>query len=594
MCGILGIFDSPQKKALLRAHLVRCASVLRHRGPDWSGYECYENTKGLCSGLGHERLAIIDPLSGAQPIKSPDDQIVVAANGEIYNYKELYSSLKIPYKPTTGSDCEVVIPLYEEYGVNFMHMLRGMFSIILYDKRDESYLAFRDHIGKTPMYIGWASDGSTWISSEMKGLSKECVNFRLFPPGHYYSSKTKTFELWYKPAWRDLIQPTTKYDPLILREAFEKAVERRMMSDVPWGVLLSGGLDSSLVASIAARIQAKRGGQKLHSFCIGLENSPDLVAAAKVAEKVGTEHHSFVYSIQEGLDVIPEVIYHLETYDTTTVRASTPMYLMSRKIKSLGIKMVLSGEGADEIFGGYLYFHKCPNPKEMQAELKDKIAALNLFDCLRANKSTSAWGIELRTPFLDADFIDVAMDINPEEKMIKKWPNEDKKRIEKHILRKAFDTPDNPYLDSEILWRQKEQFSDGVGYGWIDRLRENAEENVSDNMFDNREYRFPYNTPATKEAYYYRSVFERFYPEPSSGATVPGGPSIACSTARAIEWDSSFKNRADCSGRAVSGVHTDSYDNNFIIAAQSVGGDTKVLSNTGEIDSTPSKKRQKK
>lgn len=595
MCGILGIFDSPLKPSLLREKLIRCSSRLRHRGPDWSGYMTIEKVnENLTTALGHERLAIIDPESGAQPICDLSGEIVVAANGEIYNYKELYGSLEEPYTPSTGSDCEVIIPLYKQYGTNFMNMLRGMFSIILYDKRDGSFFAFRDHIGKTPMYIGWAEDGSTWIASEMKALSDACVNFRLFPPGHSYSSKKREFELYYKPMWKEIVQPKNKFNPELLRNAFIKAVERRMMSDVPWGVLLSGGLDSSLVASIASRIQKQRGGPPLHSYCIGLESSPDLKAAAIVAKQVGTIHNSFTYTVQEGLDVLPEVIYHLETYDVTTIRASTPMYLMSRKIKAQGIKMVLSGEGADEIFGGYLYFHKAPNATEFQAELKDKINALNLFDCLRANKSTSAWGIELRTPFLDADFIDDAMNIDPEEKMIRKWPKENKKRIEKWILRKAFDTPDNPFLNSDILWRQKEQFSDGVGYGWIDSLRDHAEQHVTDKMFETRNYRFPFNTPATKEAYYYRAIFESHYPQPSSIATVPGGPSIACSTARAMQWDKTFSNRADCSGRAVMGVHDSSYDEKFHIAA-SVSTNTLVSVESDDscsINQQPSKKQK--
>lgn len=444
-------------------------------------------------------------------------------------------------------------------------LLRGMFSVIVYDKRDCSYHAFRDHLGKTPMYIGWAADGSVWLSSEMKGLSKECVRFECFPPGHTYSSKTGKMTRWYNPSWLNYtismlpIIPTTPFDAKTLRDAFTTAVKRRMMSDVPWGVLLSGGLDSSLVASVACRIQKENGGPRLHSFCVGLEGSPDIKAAQLAADYLGTEHHAFTYTIQEGLDAIPEVIYHIETYDVTTIRASTPMYLMSRKIKAMGIKMVLSGEGSDEVFAGYLYFHKAPNAEELQAELRDKLCNLYLFDCLRANKTTSAWGVEARVPFLDEDFLDVAMNINPAEKMIRK----DQGRIEKHILRSAFDTPENPYLPNEILWRQKEQFSDGVGYGWIDSLRAYSDSRVSDQMFASAKYRFPHNTPTTKEAYCYRAIFESFYPQESAAETVPGGPSIACSTARAIEWDESFKNRADCSGRAVAGVHDAAYDATF-------------------------------
>lgn len=527
------------------------------------------------TAIAHERLAIIDPESGAQPLVSPDKSVVVAANGEIYNYKDLYAGLTAPYQPLTGSDCEVVIPLYQQVGLeDFPNKLRGMFSFVIYDRKDKSFAAVRDHMGITPLYIGYGSDGSVWFASEMKALAAECARFDQFPPGHYYSSKTGQLTRWYNPIWRQPTMPTNKYDSTVLREAFEKAVKRRMMSDVPWGVLLSGGLDSSLVASVASRIVKRRQQAQgadhlgwfpqLHSFCIGLENSPDLVAAKRVADFLGTVHHSYTYTIQEGLDAIREVIYHLETFDTTTIRASTPMFLMSRKIKAMGIKMVLSGEGSDEVFGGYLYFHKAPNAEEFQAELRDKLANLYLFDCLRANKATSAWGLEARVPFLDADFLDVAMNIDPQEKMIKPG------RIEKYILRKAFDTPDDPYLPDDILWRQKEQFSDGVGYGWIDSLRDLASQQVTDQMFANAANRFPENTPVTKEAYLYRSIFEGHFPQAAAVRTVPGGPSIACSTARAIAWDESFRNRADCSGRAVAGVHSQAYDSAFSIPS-SVG-----------------------
>lgn len=447
--------------------------------------------------------------------------------------------------------------------------LRGMFAAIVYDRATESYVAFRDHVGIIPLYIGYGSDGSVWFSSEMKALANDCTRFEQFLPGHIYSSKTREFTRYYNPNWLGPQLPTKLYDKLLLRSAFESAVRSHIMSDVPWGVLLSGGLDSSLVASVAARIMRGTASvhghedhrnwfPKLHSFCIGLENSPDLLAAAKVAKFIGTVHHTYTFTIQEGLDALSEVIYHLETFDTTTIRASTPMFLMSRKIKAMGIKMVLSGEGSDEIFGGYLYFHKAPNPKEFQDELRDKISNLYLFDCLRANKATSAWGVEARVPFLDQDFLDVAMQINAEEKMI--GPG----RIEKFILRDAFDDQDDPYLPQDILWRQKEQFSDGVGYGWIDSLRALAEERVTDQMFSNAKNRFPQSTPLTKEAYLYRSIFETHYPQPASVATVPYGPSIACSTARAIEWDASFKDRADCSGRAVASVHEKAYDSSFV------------------------------
>lgn len=570
MCGIFAIFGSTLNEVDLRKKMIECSQRLRHRGPDWSGY-LVEN--GVA--IGHERLAIIDPESGAQPLVSPDKSLVVAANGEIYNYKELYAELKEKYSPLTGSDCEVVIPLFRQVGIeSFPSKLRGMFSFVIYNRTDNSYFAVRDHVGITPLYIGYGVDGSVWFASEMKALAVDCVRFEAFPPGQYYSSLTKQFQRWYDPLWRQVDMPTNAYDKVQLRTAFETAVKRRMMSDVPWGVLLSGGLDSSLVAAVASRMMKKDQGldnwfPRLHSFCVGLEGSPDIQAAARVAQFLGTVHHSYTYTIQEGLDAIREVIYHLETFDTTTVRASTPMFLMSRKIKAMGIKMVLSGEGSDEVFAGYLYFHKAPNASELQAELRDKIANLYLFDCLRANKSTSAWGLEARVPFLDADFLEVAMNIDPEEKMIRSG------RIEKHILRDAFDTPEDPYLPHDILWRQKEQFSDGVGYGWIDSLRDLADANVTDQMFANASHRFPENTPGTKEAYFYRSIFEDHYPQISAVRTVPGGPSIACSTARAIEWDESFKNRADCSGRAVAGVHMQAYDSKFVIGEEGQEGSAK-------------------
>lgn len=570
MCGILGIFDSSLHPAELRKLCVRCSRKQRHRGPDWSGY--YSDRNNV---LAHERLGIMDPISGAQPIVSRDGNIVVAANGEIYNYKELYESLPISYEPKTGSDCEVVIPLYQQYGhIQCAQMLRGMFSIIIYDKTDGSYYAFRDHLGKCPLYIGYGKDGCTWIASEMKTLSSDCATFQSFPPGHAFSSKTKELTRWYNPSWMAPFHarsiPSQPYDGNILKDSLIRAVKRRMMSDVPWGLLLSGGLDSSLIASIACKLHREQyleSGkdislyEPLHSFCIGLENSPDLVAAQRVADHLGTKHHNFTYTIQEGLDAISEVIHHLETYDITTIRASTPMYLLSRKISALGLKMVSSGEGSDELFGGYLYFHKAPNEQEFYDELCDKINNLHLYDCLRANKSTSSWGIECRTPFLDEDFLDVVMNIRPSFKMI----TTETKNIEKYILRNAFDphdpqTQDNfPYLPNEILWRQKEQFSDGVGYGWIDSLRAYADILVTETMFQSAKFRFEYGTPKTKEAYLYRSIFEEYYPQYHAIKTVPVSDSIACSTPRALNWDITFRNRADASGRSVGGVHSDSY-----------------------------------
>jgi len=589
MCGIFAIFGSSLPEPDLRRELISCSSRLRHRGPDWSGYKVIgsDPEKGIMlpHGIAHERLAIMDPESGSQPLTSADGGVIVAANGEIYNYKELYDGLKVDYKPKTGSDCEVILPLYEEHGatIELPKKLRGMFSFILYDRKNDLFLIARDHIGITPLYIGWGNDGSIYIASEMKSLIGECSKFQQFPPGHIYVSKGENagkFQRWYTPAWAPdlkpgLTPPTEKYNADILRHAFEKAVVRRMMSDVPWGVLLSGGLDSSLVAAICARHIARRSNAfpKLHSFTIGLENSPDLQAAKKVADFLGTIHHAYTYTLDEGADAVREVIRTLETYDVTTIRASTPMYLMSRKIKAMGIKMVLSGEGADEVFGGYLYFHKAPNEQEFYDETVDKISRLYMYDCLRCNKAMSAWGVEPRVPFLDADFLDVAMNMSPAEKMIIKGPNVSKEdtRIEKWAVRKAFDVPDDPYLPDEILWRQKEQFSDGVGYGWVDHLKDIAEKEVSDQMFTSAANRFPYNTPTTKEGYRYRMIFEELFPGEAAEKTVPGGKSIACSTERAMSWDKSFSLRADPSGRAA-GVHDSAYDAAFV-ADDEVKGD---------------------
>mmetsp|Transcript_15087 Transcript_15087/g.39865 ORF Transcript_15087/g.39865 Transcript_15087/m.39865 type:complete len:630 (+) Transcript_15087:205-2094(+) len=612
MCGILGIFDVAPgtTQSALRAKLIECARRMRHRGPDWSGYQLIsqgkdkqelgagqhassESLQRLCiaehgirgaakHAIAHERLAIIDPESGAQPLFAAEckqagieeGSIIVAANGEIYNYKELYELLKregVPYEPNTGSDCEVLIPLYVKFGLEkACSLLRGMFSFIIYDQRTGFYGAARDHIGITSLYLGRGSDGSVWIASEMKSLARDCPDVEQFKPGHCWRSDTQQYALWYAPTWRSGVLPSTPCDFTKLREAFVKAVERRMMSDVPWGVLLSGGLDSSLVASVAQRTltrKAKGEGasswmSKLHSFSVGLKGSPDLEAAQKAADHIGTQHHPYTFTLQEGLDAVAEVVHHLETYDVTTIRAATPMFLMSRKIKAMGVKMVLSGEGADEILAGYLYFHKAPNKQELHAELIDKVAQLNIYDCLRANKSTMAWGVEARVPFLDADFLEVAMNIDPAEKMI----DVSKGRIEKYILRKAFDTPDDPFLPNEILWRQKEQFSDGVGYGWIDALRDHADAQVSDHQFAVAKHRFPYNTPATKEAYFYRQIFDGIYPSLGCARTIPEGKSIACSTERALAWDASFRGRADQSGRSV-GVHTAAYDASFDVDA---------------------------
>lgn len=489
MCGIFAIFSSSLPEGELRRELIACSSLLRHRGPDWSGYKVIEanpeNGVPLPHGIAHERLAIIDPESGSQPLLSPDGSIIVAANGEIYNYKEIYETLEKPYSPKTGSDCEVIIPLYQQHGptVEMVKNLRGMFSFILYDRTEDLFFVARDHMGKTPLYIGWGNDGSIYVASEMKSLIGECTKLRWFPPGHVYCNKGPNagdFVRWFTPNWAPEMKPgvalpKNKFQADVLRHVFERAVTRRMMSDVPWGVLLSGGLDSSLVAAICARNIGRRSTSfpKLHSFTIGLEGSPDLIAAEQVATFLGTIHHAYTYTLDEGADAVRDVIRCLETYDVTTIRASTPMYLMSRKIKAMGIKMVLSGEGADEVFGGYLYFHKCPNAQEFMDETIDKLSRLHMYDCLRCNKAMSAWGVEPRCPFLDVDFLDVAMNLDPEEKMIRTGPGVAAKdrRMEKWVMRKAFDTPDDPYLPHDILWRQKEQFSDGVGYGRFIRAR---------------------------------------------------------------------------------------------------------------------------
>lgn len=547
----MGCSDDSQAK---RFRVLELSRRLKHRGPDWSGL--YQHGDAY---LAHQRLAIIDPASGDQPLFNEDKTIVVTVNGEIYNHEQLRKSLP-NHKFRTGSDCDVIAHLYEEHGENFVDMLDGMFSFVLLDTRDNSFIAARDAIGITSLYMGWGLDGSVWISSELKGLHDDCEHFEVFPPGHLYSSKNGGLRRWYNPPWFPEAIPSAPYEPLVLRRAFENAVIKRLMTDVPFGVLLSGGLDSSLVAAVTARYlagtkAAKQWGAQLHSFCVGLEGSPDLKAAKEVSDYLGTVHHEFHFTVQDGIDAIEDVIYHIETYDVTTIRASTPMFLMSRKIKSLGVKMVISGEGSDEIFGGYLYFHKAPNKEEFHEETCRKIKALHQYDCLRANKATSAWGLEARVPFLDKEFINVAMSIDPEWKMI----NPGEGRIEKWILRRAFHDEEHPYLPKHILYRQKEQFSDGVGYSWIDGLKAHAEQHVTDKMMLNAEHIFPHNTPTTKEAYYYRTIFERFFPQNSASLTVPGGASVACSTAKAIEWDASWSKNLDPSGRAAVGVHDSAY-----------------------------------
>ncbi|KAL0289966.1 UNVERIFIED_CONTAM: Asparagine synthetase [glutamine-hydrolyzing] 2 [Sesamum angustifolium] len=557
MCGILavlGIADNPLGK---RPRIIELSRRLRHRGPDWSGLHHHQNCY-----LAHERLAIVDPASGDQPLFNEDKTIVVTVNGEIYNHKELRERLK-SHEFRTGSDCEVIAHLYEEYGEEFVNMLDGMFSFVLLDTRDNSFIAARDAIGITPLYIGWGLDGSIWFASEMKALSDDCERFMSFLPGHIYSSKLGGLRRWYNPPWFAEQIPSAPYEPLVLRKAFEKAVVKRLMTDVPFGVLLSGGLDSSLVASVASRYladsEAAQWGSQLHTFCIGLKGSPDLKAAKEVADYLGTRHHEFHFTVQEGIDALAEVIYHIETYDVTTIRASTPMFLMSRKIRALGLKWLFLVKAPTKFLVVICIFTRHLIKRSFtrkHVERCSAIKALHLYDCLRANKSTSAWGVEARVPFLDKEFINVAMAIDPEWKMIR----HDLGRIEKWILRNAFDDEQNPYLPKHILYRQKEQFSDGVGYSWIDGLKDHANQQVTDAMLANASFVYPENTPTTKEGYYYRTIFERFFPKNAARLTVPGGPSVACSTAKAVEWDAAWSKNLDPSGRAALGVHVAAYD----------------------------------
>ena len=552
MCGIFGILDIKTDVSELRTQALELTKTLRHRGPDWSGIWNNDNTI-LC----HERLAIVDVDTGAQPLISDNGHQALAVNGEIYNHKQLAKELDTPYNFKTRSDCEVILPLYQQRGVEFIDDLQGMFAFILYDEKEDAYLIARDHIGIIPLYTGYDEHGNFYVASEMKALAPVCKTISEFPPGDYMWSKTGEMVKYYKRDWMEYDAVKDNESNIEeLRVAFEKAVKSHMMSDVPYAVLLSGGLDSSLVSAVAAKYVAKRVEDedksdawwpRLHSFAVGLEGAPDLVAAQKVAEMIGTVHHEIHFTIQEGLDAIRDVIYHLETYDTTTIRAATPMYLMTRKIKAMGIKMVLSGEGSDEIFGGYLYFHKAPNAKEFHEETVRKLDRLHMFDCARANKATSAWGVEARVPFLDKEFMDVAMRLNPKDKMCGNG------KMEKYILREAFDNGET--LPPEVLWRQKEQFGDGVGYSWIDSIKDFVANEVSDQQLASAEFRFPINTPDTKEGYYYRTIFEGYFPQETAARCVPGGKSIACSTVEALEWDESFKNNADPSGRSMQGVH---------------------------------------
>jgi asparagine synthase (glutamine-hydrolysing) len=554
MCSIFCILDIKTGAEALRPKALEYSRLLRHRGPDWSGI--YNNDQAI---LVHERLAIVDTEHGAQPLYSSDKSMVLAVNGEIYNHKALASHHMPDYDFQTASDCEVIIPMFEKFGSNFVDKLQGMFAFCLYNERDNSYLIARDHIGIIPLYTGYDEEGNFYVASEMKALMPICKTVAEFPPGHILDSKVGTVEKYYQRNWQKysaIKDNNTSKEKL--REALEDSVKSHLMTDVPYGVLLSGGLDSSLISAITQKFAARRVEEndlseawwpKVHSFACGLAGSPDLIAAQTVADSIGTIHHSVIFTEQEGIDALKEVIYHLETYDVTTIRASTPMYLMARKIKAMGIKMVLSGEGADEIFGGYLYFHKAPNAEEFHNELLRKLEKLHMFDCLRANKSMSAWGIEARVPFLDKSFMDVAMRINPVDKMCGNG------KMEKAILRSSFEG----YLPKEILWRQKEQFSDGVGYSWIDGLKAHVEAQVSDQQLASASFKFPVNTPETKEAYIYRSIFEAHFPLASAVECVPGGKSVACSTPEALAWDESFANMADPSGRAVRSVHNDSY-----------------------------------
>ena len=554
MCGIVGIFDIKEQSSELRNKALRMSQKIRHRGPDWSGIYC-----GGHAILCHERLSIVDPQSGKQPLYSPDGRQVLAVNGEIYNHQAIRQATAADYEYQTGSDCEVILALYRAHGIHFLEQLSGIFAFALYDEERNEYLIARDPIGVIPLYIGHDADGKTYVASELKALEGFCDEYEPFLPGHYLYSREGVMRRWYTRDWMDYeAVKDNGADIDSLRVGLQEAVKRQLMSDVPYGVLLSGGLDSSIISAIAQKFAARRvedGGQtgawwpRLHSFAVGLKGAPDLEKARLVAEHIGTVHHEINYTIQEGLDALRDVIYFTETYDVTTVRASTPMYLLARVIKSMGIKMVLSGEGADEIFGGYLYFHKAPSARAFHEETVRKLGKLHWYDCLRANKSLSAWGVEGRVPFLDRDFLDIAMRLNPKAKMC---PGQE---IEKKILRQAF----ADLLPEEIAWRQEEQFSDGVGYSWIDTLKRITSEQVSDEQMAHAAERFPIHTPLCKEEYFYRSIFEEHFPSRSAALSVNQEASVACSTSIALEWDAAWKQMNDPSGRAVSGVHQQAY-----------------------------------
>lgn len=555
MCGFVGVFDLTQNIDVLRGQVLRMAKKIRHRGPDWSGVYC-----GSKSILAHERLSIVGVDSGKQPLYSKDKKLVLAVNGEIYNHKEIRNRYS-DYEFLTHSDCEVILALYKDKGADLFEDLNGIFAFALYDVEKDLILIGRDHMGIIPLYMGYDDYGQFYVASELKALEGVCPNIQEFLPGHYIFSGDGTApKQWYKRDWMEYDNvKDNKSDIEELRASLEAAVHRQLMSDVPYGVLLSGGLDSSVISAVAKRYAARRieddnkteaWWPQLHSFAVGLKDAPDLIAARKVAEYIGTVHHEINFTVEEAIDALSDVIYHIETYDVTTVRASTPMYLLARFIKSMGVKMVLSGEGSDELFGGYLYFHKAPDAKALHEETVRKLDRLHLYDCLRANKSLAAWGVEGRVPFLDKEFMDVAMRLNPQDKMCGNG------KIEKHILRKAFED----YLPASVAWRQKEQFSDGVGYNWIDTLREVADKKVSNRQMEHAAERFPINPPMSKEEYWYRTMFEEHFPSASAAHTVPSVPSVACSTATALEWDASFKNRVDPSGRAVKAVHSEAYE----------------------------------
>ncbi|MDR1667053.1 MAG: asparagine synthase B [Bacteroidales bacterium] len=551
MCGFVGIFEVTQNMADMRKQALKMAKKIRHRGPDWSGIYCEGKTI-----LAHERLSIVDVESGGQPQYNEDRTLILAVNGEIYNHQAIRKRHRDSYRFQSNSDCEVILSLYHEKQADIFEDLSGIYAFALYDKQNDAYFIGRDHMGIIPLYIGYDDHGQFYVASELKALEGTCSDIREFPAGHYlYSKEGREIKRWYRRDWMDYDNvKNNDTDISALREGLEAAVHRQLMSDVPYGVLLSGGLDSSVISAVAKRYSQKRiedgtdaWWPRLHSFAVGLKGSPDLVSAREVADHIGTVHHEIHFTIEEGLDAISDVIYHIETYDVTTVRASTPMYLLARFIKSMGVKMVLSGEGADELFGGYLYFHKAPDPKSFHEETVRKLDRLHLYDCLRANKSLAAWGVEGRVPFLDFEFMDVAMRLNPKDKMCGNG------KIEKHVVRKAFED----YLPAKIVWRQKEQFSDGVGYSWIDTLKKVADTKISASQMERAAERFPVHPPMSKEEYWYRSIFEEHFPSAAAARTVPSVPSIACSTAAALEWDATFKNNADPSGRSIISVHID-------------------------------------